>query len=36
VAFYDAFGDIGTNFRELDWKAPIFYERVVPKNPTAS
>jgi hypothetical protein len=29
----DAFGDIGTIFRELDWKTPFFSGRVVPISP---
>jgi hypothetical protein len=32
---YDAFGVIGTTFRELDWKTQIFFERVVPIRPNA-
>jgi hypothetical protein len=32
----DAFGDIGTIFREVQCKKPIFSEKVVPKNPNAS
>jgi hypothetical protein len=30
---YDAFGVIGTTFRELDWKTLIFFERAVPITP---
>jgi hypothetical protein len=33
---YDAFEDIGTIFRYLEWKTPIFSGRVVPKTPNAS
>jgi Asp-tRNA(Asn)/Glu-tRNA(Gln) amidotransferase A subunit family amidase len=33
---YDAFGNIGTTFRELEWKAPIFSNMAVPKVPNAS
>jgi hypothetical protein len=33
---YDAFGPIGATFRELDWKTPILFERVVPISPNAS
>jgi hypothetical protein len=33
---YDAFGLIGTTFRELDWKTLIFFERVIPISPNAS
>ena len=32
---YDAFGLIGTPFGELEWKAPIFFERAVPISPNA-
>jgi hypothetical protein len=32
---YDAFGLIGTTFRELDWKTLIFFERAVPISPNA-
>ena len=32
---YDAFGFIGTTFRELDWKTLIFFERAVPISPNA-
>jgi hypothetical protein len=32
---YDTFGDIGTSFREFEWKTPFFYGRVVPKTPNA-
>ena len=34
-AAYDAFGLIGTTFRDLDWKTPIFFERAVPISPNA-
>ena len=34
-ADYDAFGLIGTTFRELDWKTIIFFERAVPVSPSA-
>jgi hypothetical protein len=30
----NAFGDIGTTYRELDWKEPVFYGRAVPKLQT--
>jgi hypothetical protein len=30
---YDAFGLIGTTFRELDWKTLIFFERAAPIRP---
>ena len=30
---YDAFGVIGTTFRELDWKMLIFFERAAPITP---
>jgi hypothetical protein len=33
---YNAFGDIGTMFRQLEWKTPIVFESVVPKTPNAS
>jgi hypothetical protein len=33
---YDAFGDIGTAFRELEWKTPIFSGRVARRTPSAS
>ena len=33
---YDAFGLIGTTFRELEWKTQIFFERAVPISPNAS
>jgi hypothetical protein len=32
---YDVFGRIGTTFRELDWRALIFFERAVPTSPNA-
>ena len=32
---YDAFGDIGSIFQELEWKTPIFSGRVAPKTPNA-
>ena len=32
---YDAFGLIGTTFRELGWKTLIFFERLVPISPNA-
>ena len=32
---YDAFGLIGTTFRELDWKTLIFFERAGPISPNA-
>ena len=32
-ATYDAFGLIGTTFRELNWKTPIFFERAVFREP---
>ena len=32
---YDAFGLIGTTFRELEWKTRIFFERAVPISPNA-
>jgi hypothetical protein len=32
----DAFGDIGTDLRELAWKTPIFSETLVPVSPNAS
>jgi hypothetical protein len=32
---YDAFGDTGTTFRLLAWKAAIFSERAAPRNPAA-
>jgi hypothetical protein len=32
---YDAFGFIGTTFRELGWKTLIIRERVVPISPNA-
>ena len=35
VIVYDAFGVIGTIFRELDWKAPIFFEKAAPITPNA-
>jgi hypothetical protein len=31
----DAFGLIGTTFRELDWETLIFFERAVPIGPDA-
>ena len=31
----DAFGLIGTTFRELDWRMRIFFERAVPISPNA-
>jgi hypothetical protein len=30
LRIYDAFGLIGTTFRELDWKTLIFFEAAVP------
>ena len=30
VRAYDAFGLIGSTFRELDWKTLIFFESAVP------
>ena len=30
---YDAFGLIGTTFRELDWQTLIFFERAIPISP---
>ena len=33
---YDAFGVMGTTFRELDWKTLMFFERAVPISPDAS
>ena len=33
---YDAFGDIGTKFRELYCETQIFSGRVVPKAPNTS
>ena len=35
IGVYDAFGLIGTTFRELDWKMLIFFERAVPISPNA-
>jgi hypothetical protein len=32
---YDAFGFIGTTFRELERKTLIFFERAVPISPNA-
>ena len=32
---HDAFGLIGANFGELDWKTPIFRERAAPISPNA-
>jgi hypothetical protein len=36
AALYDAFGVLGTIFRELEWKTPIFSWRVDPKTPNTS
>jgi hypothetical protein len=33
---YDALGVFGTILRELEWKAPIFSWRAVPKTPNES
>jgi hypothetical protein len=33
---YDAFGVFGTILRELEWKAPIFFQRALPRTPNAS
>ena len=35
VGSYDAFGLIGTNFTEFDWKTLIFFERAVPISSNA-
>ena len=32
---HDAFGLIGTTFKELGWKTLIFFERAVPISPNA-
>jgi hypothetical protein len=32
---YDALGDIGATFKELEWKMPIFSGRLMPKTPNA-
>jgi hypothetical protein len=36
LSVYDVLGALGTNFRELAWKKPIFSGSMVPKPPKAS
>jgi hypothetical protein len=33
---YDAFGLVGTTFRELGWKTRMYFERAAPISPNAS